>query len=110
MVGDGEGNMNFVAPLTRAHLATILARIHGGSEQVESNRVFYAASANFRMSLTGPGSMSATAPIMASWLGTAENFSGQRTCDACGRLYRDPAVSGSAGLDVGLQQRLQRRL
>ena len=25
MVGDGEGNMNFSAPLTRAHLATILA-------------------------------------------------------------------------------------
>ena len=28
MVGDGEGNMNFSAPLTRAHLATILSRIH----------------------------------------------------------------------------------
>ena len=48
MVGDGEGNMNFVAPLTRAHLATILARIHGGSEQVESNRVFYAAQCKFQ--------------------------------------------------------------
>lgn len=48
MVGDGEGNMNFDAPLTRAHLATILARIHGGSEQVESNRVFYAAQCKFQ--------------------------------------------------------------
>ena len=48
MVGDGEGNMNFSAPLTRAHLATILARIHGGSEQVESNRVFYAAQCKFQ--------------------------------------------------------------
>ena len=48
MVGDGEGNMNFSAPLTRAHLATILARLHGGSGQVEESRDFYAAQCQFQ--------------------------------------------------------------
>ena len=48
MVGDGEGNMNFSAPLTRAHLATILARLHGGSGQVEESRDFYAAQCKFQ--------------------------------------------------------------
>lgn len=48
MVGDGEGNMNFSAPLTRAHLATILARLHGGSGQVEESRDFYAAQYQFQ--------------------------------------------------------------
>ena len=102
MVGDGEGNMNFDAPLTRAHLATILTRIHGGSEQVESNRVFYAAQCKFQ-----------DVPDWArqyvgycAYHGLMAGYGG----NACGRLYRDPAVSGSAGLDVGLQQRLQRRL
>ena len=48
MVGDGEGNMNLSAPLTRAHLATILARLHGGSGQVEESRDFYAAQCKFQ--------------------------------------------------------------
>lgn len=48
MVGDGEGNMNLSAPLTRAHLATILARLHGGSGQVEESRDFYAAQCQFQ--------------------------------------------------------------
>ena len=48
MVGDGEGNMNFSAPLTRAHLATILARLHGGSGQVEESRDFYTAQCKFQ--------------------------------------------------------------
>ena len=43
MVGDGEGNMNFDGPLTRAHLATILSRIHGEHELVENNQEFYVA-------------------------------------------------------------------
>ena len=47
MVGDGEGNMNFSAPLTRAHLATILSRIHGGPTQVEDNQEFYIAQCKF---------------------------------------------------------------
>lgn len=40
--------MNFSAPLTRAHLATILARLHGGSGQVEESRDFYAAQCQFQ--------------------------------------------------------------
>ena len=47
MVGDGEGNMNFSAPLTRAHLATILSRIHGGPTLVEDNQEFYIAQCKF---------------------------------------------------------------
>ena len=48
MVGDGEGNMNFDAPLTRAHLAAILSRIHGGETQVEGNQDFYTAQCKFK--------------------------------------------------------------
>lgn len=47
MVGDGEGNMNFDGPLTRAHLATILSRIHGEHELVENNQEFYVAQCKF---------------------------------------------------------------
>lgn len=48
MVGDGEGNMNFDAPLTRAHLAAILSRIHGGETEVEDNQEFYTAQCKFK--------------------------------------------------------------
>ena len=47
MVGEGEGNMNFDGPLTRAHLATILSRIHGEHELVENNQEFYVAQCKF---------------------------------------------------------------
>lgn len=47
MVGDGEGNMNFDGPLTRAHLATILTRIHGEPELVENNQEFYVSQCKF---------------------------------------------------------------
>ena len=69
MVGDGEGNMNFSAPLTRAHLATILARLHGTSMP---------PSANFRTFQTGPGNMPVTAPTTASWSAMAMAFLARR--------------------------------
>lgn len=47
MVGDGKGNMNFDGPLTRAHLATIFSRIHGGPELVEDSQEFYVAQCKF---------------------------------------------------------------
>ena len=47
MIGDEEGNMNFDGPLTRAHLATILTRIHGEPELVENNQEFYVAQCKF---------------------------------------------------------------
>jgi len=47
MVGDGKGNLNLDSTLTRAEMATLLARIVGNPEHIIADQAFYAGQCTF---------------------------------------------------------------
>ena len=68
--------MNFSAPLTRAHLATILARCTAAPGRWRKAETSMPPSANFRTFQTGPGNMPVTAPTIGLMVGYGDGLFG----------------------------------
>lgn len=47
MLGDQNGEMQLESGLTRAHLATVLTRLHGNPEHVQADQAFYTGQCKF---------------------------------------------------------------